>query len=102
MSYDADVARARRLLPLVKEEFAVSLTEAATRFAISHQRWAASRSVWQRRSSSRMRSPLFKKVGCHPLHSVACQGCYTHSLGSSADRRERLTAKSCIMRKKRR
>jgi aryl-alcohol dehydrogenase-like predicted oxidoreductase len=36
MSYDADVARAQRLLPLVKEGFAVSLTEAATRFAISH------------------------------------------------------------------
>ena len=36
MSYDADVARARRLMPLVKEGFAASLTEAATRFAISH------------------------------------------------------------------
>jgi aryl-alcohol dehydrogenase-like predicted oxidoreductase len=36
MSYDADVARARRLMPLVKEGFAGSLTEAATRFAISH------------------------------------------------------------------
>jgi aryl-alcohol dehydrogenase-like predicted oxidoreductase len=36
MSYDADVARAQRLLPLVKEGFAASLTEAATRFAISH------------------------------------------------------------------
>jgi aryl-alcohol dehydrogenase-like predicted oxidoreductase len=36
MSYDADVDRARRLLPLVKEGFATSLTEAATRFALSH------------------------------------------------------------------
>jgi len=36
MSYNADVARACRLLPLVKEGFARSLTEAATRFAISH------------------------------------------------------------------
>jgi L-galactose dehydrogenase/L-glyceraldehyde 3-phosphate reductase len=36
MSYDADVARARRLMPLVKEGFAASLTEAAARFAISH------------------------------------------------------------------
>jgi aryl-alcohol dehydrogenase-like predicted oxidoreductase len=36
LSYDADVARARRLLPLVQEGFAQSLTEAATRFAISH------------------------------------------------------------------
>jgi aryl-alcohol dehydrogenase-like predicted oxidoreductase len=36
MSYDADVARAGRLLPLVKEGFAENLAEAATRFAISH------------------------------------------------------------------
>jgi aryl-alcohol dehydrogenase-like predicted oxidoreductase len=36
MSYDADVMRARRLLPLVKEGFAESLTEAAIRFALSH------------------------------------------------------------------
>ena len=36
MNYDADVDRARRLMPLVKEGFAGSLTEAATRFAISH------------------------------------------------------------------
>jgi aryl-alcohol dehydrogenase-like predicted oxidoreductase len=37
MTYDADVDRARRLIPLVKEGFAASLTEAATRFALSHQ-----------------------------------------------------------------
>ena len=37
MSYDADVDRARRLMPLVKEGFAASLTEAATRFALSHR-----------------------------------------------------------------
>jgi L-galactose dehydrogenase/L-glyceraldehyde 3-phosphate reductase len=36
MNYDADVARARRLMPLVEEGFAASLAEAATRFAISH------------------------------------------------------------------
>src|SRR6202011_2769056 len=35
MSYDADVARARRLMPLVAEGFAASLTEAATRFALA-------------------------------------------------------------------
>lgn len=35
-SYDADIDRARRLMPLVREGFAASLTEAATRFAISH------------------------------------------------------------------
>jgi aryl-alcohol dehydrogenase-like predicted oxidoreductase len=36
MSYDADVDRARRLMPLLKQGFATSLTEAATRFALSH------------------------------------------------------------------
>jgi aryl-alcohol dehydrogenase-like predicted oxidoreductase len=36
MSYDADIARARRLMPLVEEGYAASLTEAATRFALSH------------------------------------------------------------------
>jgi aryl-alcohol dehydrogenase-like predicted oxidoreductase len=36
MSYDTDLGRARRLLPLIKEGFAASLTEAATRFALSH------------------------------------------------------------------
>jgi aryl-alcohol dehydrogenase-like predicted oxidoreductase len=35
-NYDVDLAHARRLQPLVKEGFATSLTEAATRFAISH------------------------------------------------------------------
>jgi L-galactose dehydrogenase/L-glyceraldehyde 3-phosphate reductase len=34
LSYDADIGRARRLVPLVAEGFAASLTEAATRFAI--------------------------------------------------------------------
>jgi len=36
MNYDADLERASRLMPLVREGFAASLTEAATRFAISH------------------------------------------------------------------
>ena len=36
MSYDADIDRARRLMPLVEQGFAASLTEAATRFALSH------------------------------------------------------------------
>jgi aryl-alcohol dehydrogenase-like predicted oxidoreductase len=36
MDYDADIDRARRLSALVQEGFAASLTEAATRFAISH------------------------------------------------------------------
>ncbi|TPQ40603.1 hypothetical protein C2U70_04765 [Bradyrhizobium guangdongense] len=36
MRYDDDVDRARRLMPLVEEGFAANLTEAATRFALSH------------------------------------------------------------------
>jgi aryl-alcohol dehydrogenase-like predicted oxidoreductase len=36
MSYETDIERARRLMPLVAEGFATSLTEAATRFALSH------------------------------------------------------------------
>jgi aryl-alcohol dehydrogenase-like predicted oxidoreductase len=36
MSYDADLDRARRLMPLVEEGFAKSLAEAATRFALAH------------------------------------------------------------------
>jgi aryl-alcohol dehydrogenase-like predicted oxidoreductase len=35
-SYEMDLARARRLMPLVTEGFASSLAEAAIRFAISH------------------------------------------------------------------
>jgi aryl-alcohol dehydrogenase-like predicted oxidoreductase len=35
-SYGADIDRARRLMPLVEEGLAASLTEAATRFALSH------------------------------------------------------------------
>jgi aryl-alcohol dehydrogenase-like predicted oxidoreductase len=35
-TYEADVTRARQLLPLVAEGFAAGLTEAATRFALSH------------------------------------------------------------------
>ena len=36
MNYDGDLDRARRLMPLVQDGFAASLTEAATRFAITH------------------------------------------------------------------
>jgi aryl-alcohol dehydrogenase-like predicted oxidoreductase len=36
MSYHADVDHARRLVALVEEGFATNLTEAATRFALSH------------------------------------------------------------------
>ena len=35
-SYEGDLKRAQRLAPLVKEGYAASLTEAATRFCITH------------------------------------------------------------------
>jgi aryl-alcohol dehydrogenase-like predicted oxidoreductase len=35
-TYDGDLGRAQRLMPLVQEGYAVSLAEAATRFCISH------------------------------------------------------------------
>jgi L-galactose dehydrogenase/L-glyceraldehyde 3-phosphate reductase len=35
-TYETDIAHARRFMPLVREGFAASLTEAATRFAITH------------------------------------------------------------------
>ena len=37
ISYDADLQRAQRLMPLVQQGYADSLAEAAIRFAISHQ-----------------------------------------------------------------
>jgi aryl-alcohol dehydrogenase-like predicted oxidoreductase len=36
MNYDGDLDRARRLMPLVQDGFASSLSEAATRFSIAH------------------------------------------------------------------
>ena len=36
LNYDGDIVRALRLMPLVTEGFAASLTEAATRFSMSH------------------------------------------------------------------
>ena len=86
-SYDADVARARRLLPLVKEGYAASLTEAATRFAISHS--AMGTILVGMATSQQFEDALdaVKRVDCHPLHWIACRGCNTHSLASYDDRR---------------
>src|SRR5207248_8452489 len=56
-SYDADVLRARRVMPIVQEGFAASMTEAATRFAISHPDIGTILVGIARRSNLRMRSP---------------------------------------------
>jgi L-galactose dehydrogenase/L-glyceraldehyde 3-phosphate reductase len=71
MSYGADVARASRLMPLVQEGFAASLTEAAARFAICIRRSAPSWWVWRRRNSSRARSPRSRKARCRPPPWIA-------------------------------
>ena len=84
MSYDADVERARRLIPLVKEGFANSLTEAATRFALSHP--AMGTILVGRRSSSRTHSPRSRKAHYREPRSTGCQRCGRHSLANHDDR----------------
>ncbi len=90
MSYDADVARARRLMPLVAEGFAASLTEAAARLRSRIRRWARSWSAWQRRDNSRMRSPRFEKARCGEPRSSACRRCSRRSPGSHVEAARRL------------
>ena len=93
-SYDADMQRARRLSPLVQQGHAGSLPEAAVRFAISHPAMGTILVGMATPQQFEDALPLFKKVRCHPPHSVACQGCYTHSLASRGDRHERSSAES--------
>ena len=59
ISYDADLARARRLMPLVDEGLAGSLSEAAIRFAISHYRGQMSEVARRLRIG---RSTLYRKL----------------------------------------
>jgi len=70
MSYDADVARDRRLLPLVKEGFAASLAEAATRFAISH---SAMGTILVGMATPQQFEDAFAAVRKGPLPSVALE-----------------------------
>ena len=87
MGYDADIDRARRLMPLVEEGFAASLTEAATRFALSSpRRWARSWSGWPRRNSSKTRWPQFKKARCRKPPSTGSWRCSRDSPANRADR----------------
>ena len=66
MSYDADVARARRLMPLIEEGFAASLTEAAMRFALSHPAMGTILVGMATPQQSRPRLPRSKKARCRP------------------------------------
>jgi aryl-alcohol dehydrogenase-like predicted oxidoreductase len=86
-SYDADVARARRLLPLVKEGFAASLTEAATRFAISD---SAMGTILVGMATARQFDDALAAVQKGRLPSAALDrlsGLQQHSLASYGDRR---------------
>jgi aryl-alcohol dehydrogenase-like predicted oxidoreductase len=86
MTYDADVGRARRLLPLVKKGFAESLSEAATRFAIS--RPAMGTILVGMATPQQFEDALaaVQKGPYHLPHSIDCQRCYTRSLMSHGDR----------------
>src|SRR5262249_265780 len=53
------------------------------------QRWASSWSVWQRRNSSRVRSPRFTKARCRPPRSTGYQRYSRHSSAKHVDRRDR-------------
>ena len=57
MSYDADIDRARRLMPLASEGFAASLTEAAARFSLSDPAMGTILVGLRRRRNSSIRSP---------------------------------------------
>ena len=67
------MSTARRLIPLVNEGFATTLTEAAIRSALSPPRWARSWSVWRRRNSPRTHSLRSKKAPYRELRSTGCQ-----------------------------
>jgi hypothetical protein len=88
MSYDADLVRASRLMPLVKEGFAASLTEAATRFAISHPVMGTILVGMATPQRSRMRSPRSKRVRCRTPRLNDRQRCSRDSPASHGDCRD--------------
>ena len=95
MNYDADVDRARRLMPLVAEGFAASLTEAATRFSLTTRRWAPFWLVSRRRSNSTARWPRSKKARCPRQHSTVSPRCGRRLPANRADRsRKRVDGRS--------
>jgi len=84
LSYDADVARARRLMPLIEEGFAASLTEAATRFALSHP--AMGVILVGMATPQQFEDALAR---CRPPRSTGCQHYSRHSSANHVDRRDR-------------
>jgi aryl-alcohol dehydrogenase-like predicted oxidoreductase len=73
LSYDADVDRARRLIPLVNEGFVTSLTEAATRFALSHP--AMGTILVGMAMPQQFEDALTAFSICHGTHRKAAQVC---------------------------
>jgi len=61
-TYDADVARAQRLQPLIQEGHAANLIEASVRFVIANPRSARCWSAWRPSRSSKATSPRSPRV----------------------------------------
>src|SRR3954471_2448203 len=89
MSYDADLARARRLMPLVKEGFAASLPEAATRFALSHPAMGTILVGMATPQQFEDALAAVQKVHCRKPRSTGCPPCGRHFPASPDDFRRR-------------
>ena len=90
MNYEADVARARRLEPIVEEGYAGSLTEVAMRFAISIRRRAnfpPRRSALRISRNSRPPSRPSRKARCPKPRSPGSPRCGRRSPASRGDSR---------------
>ena len=74
-NYDADIERARRLMPLVTEGYAASLARPPRGSCSRIRRSAPSWSASPRRSNSRLRSRRSKKVRCRPPRSNSLPHC---------------------------
>ena len=95
MSYDADVVRARRLMPLVKEGFAASLTEAATRFALSHPAMGTILVGMATPQQFEDALAAVQKARCRPPRSTGCQRC-SQAFAGEIERSERAECHRCL------
>ena len=94
IGYDADLARAGRLRPLVDEGLAGSLSEAAIRFAMSHPAMGTILVGMASPQSSKARWPLCCKVRCRRPRWTVWQS----NSGSSQARRVQPSFRSRIQR----
>jgi Aldo/keto reductase family len=88
-SYDADVVRAHRLTPLVNEGFAATLTEAATRFALSNP---AMGTILVGMATVQQFEDTLTAVQKGPLRPTRSTGCLRCSRPSSANHVDRRSA----------